>query len=30
MGKDQLSDSDRGYTTETCGFIALESNGSYS
>jgi hypothetical protein len=29
MDEDQVSDSDRSHTTETCAFLAFESKGSY-
>ena len=30
IDEDQVSDSERKHTTETCGFLAFESEGSYS
>ncbi len=30
IDEDQVSDSDRSHTSETCGFFAFESKGSYS
>jgi len=29
VDEDQVSDSDRGHTTETCGFMALQTVGAY-
>ena len=29
IDEDQVSDSDRSHTTETCGFLTFESSGSY-